>query len=62
MTATVHRILTAVLASLTGVTALLAATDPASLHTSPVAWAWGAVVLSAATVVITATRAAFETE
>ena len=60
MTARVHRLLTSVLASLTGISALLAATDPASLGVDPQTWAWVAVILSVATVTVTAARQAFE--
>jgi hypothetical protein len=60
MNSRVHRVLTAVLGSLTGVSALLAATDPAALGVGPQAWAWIAVVLSVATVVATAARHAWE--
>ena len=40
MSARIHRALTAILASLTGISALLAATDPASLEVSATTWAW----------------------
>lgn len=58
----IHRSLTAILGSLTGISALLAATDPASLGLEPQAWAWCAVVLAAGNVLVTAFRTAFEAE
>ena len=62
MTKRVHRALSAALGSLTGISALLAATDPASLGVSGQTWAWVAVALSVATVVTQAMRQAFESE
>ena len=62
MTARIHRSLTAILASLSGIAALLAATDPASLGVSPQAWAWAAVCLSVGNIVVTAARQAFDSE
>ena len=58
MTARVHRVLTAVLGSLTGLSALLAATDTGALGLSDRGIAWIAVGLSAATVVVQAVRQA----
>lgn len=57
-----HRALSAALGSLTGISALLAATDPASLDVSAHTWAWVAVGLSVATVVVQAVRQAWESE
>ena len=57
-----HRALSALLGSLTGISALLAATDPASLDVSKNTWAWLAVGLSVASVVVTAVRQAWEAE
>ena len=61
MSAKVHRALTAILASLTGISALLAATDPSGLGVEAQAWAWIALVLSVGTIVVTAARQAFDT-
>lgn len=61
MSARIHRSLTAILASLTGISALLAATDPSGLGVEPQAWAWAALVLSVGTIVVTAARQMFET-
>lgn len=58
MTAYTHRILTAILASLTGVTALLVATDPSGLGVETQVWAWIALALSVLTIVVTAARQA----
>lgn len=60
MTARIHRALTVVLASLTGISGLLAATDPATLNVDATSWAWAAVVLAVGNIVVTATRQAFE--
>ena len=60
MTAKVHRALTAILASLGGVSAILAATDPASLGVDATSWAWAAVLLNVGVIVVTAARQAFE--
>ena len=56
-----HRLLTAVLTSLTGISGLLSATDPSGLGVSAQAWAWCVVVLAGATLVVQAARQAFET-
>ena len=58
----VHRGLTALLASLTGISALLAATDPASLEVGATTWAWLAMGLAVGNLVVTAARTAFEAE
>jgi len=58
----VHRSLTAILASLTGISALLAATDPSGLDVSASTWAWTALVLAVANIVVTAARTAFESD
>ncbi len=58
MNASVHRVLTAVLASLTGLSSLLAATDPSGLDVSTTVWAWIALSLAVATIVVTAFRQA----
>ena len=58
----VHRALTTILASLTGISALLAATDPAALQVGATAWAWTALALSVGAVVVTAARQAWEAE
>mgnify|MGYP001608142809 CR=1 FL=1 len=60
MTAKVHRALTAILASLTGISALLAAIDPSGLGLDATTWAWVALLLSVATITATGVRQAFE--
>lgn len=60
MTARVHRALTAALGILTGLSALLAATDPKTLQVDQTVWAWIAVGLAASTVIVTAVRQAME--
>ena len=62
MTARIHRALTAVLASLTGVSSLLAATDPSALGVDGATWAWVALILSVLTITVTAGRQAFESD
>lgn len=62
MTKRVHRALTAILAALGGISGLLAATDPSVLGVEAQVWAWVAVILNAAIIVVTAARVAFETE
>ena len=54
------RIAPAALASLTGISALLAATDPETLGVSAASWAWAAMVLAIGNIVVTAVRTAFE--
>lgn len=60
MNKNVHRALTGLLGSLTAISALLAATDPAGLGVSMRAWAVIALGLSVATVIVTAIRQAWE--
>ena len=62
MNARVHRALTAILASLTGISGLLAATDPSALNVAASTWAWATVVLAIGNIVVTAARQAFEAE
>lgn len=62
MTKRVHRGLTAALSGLTALSALLAATDPSTLEVSGTTWAWVAMGLAVATIVVTAARQAFESE
>jgi len=58
MNAVWHRWLTAGLASLMGVSSLLAATNPAELGVSGTVWAWVTLILAIATGLVTAARAA----
>lgn len=60
MSKQVHRFLTTILASLTGISALLSATDPSGLGVSGQAWAWAALALSVGTICVTAARQAWE--
>ena len=60
MTARVHRALTAMLASLTGIAALLSETDPATLGVDAIAWNWVVILLAVGTIAVTAFRQGFE--
>ena len=55
-----HRALTAILAGLAALTALLSATDTAALGMSPTTVAWTGVALAVAIIVTTVIRQAFE--
>lgn len=56
MNALWHRGLTATLGALTGVSALLAATDPEGLAVSDTVWTWVILVLAVTTVVVQGAR------
>ena len=61
MTAKIHRALTAAISGITGLTALLAATDPNSLQLSGTEWAYITLGLAVINIVVTAFRQAFDT-
>ena len=60
MNARIHRSLTALLSGLAALSALLAATDPASLALDATTWAWLTVALAVANIAVTAARQVFE--
>ncbi len=60
MTANVHRALTALLGSLTGIVIILEKANPSELGVSDIVWTWVGISMAISIVVATAWRQAYD--